>query len=154
MYASQDRAGSVAAPTAGLHFTDEVLQQLADKNVITSHMTLHVSAGTFRPVAVSCVSDHDMHQEVDDLRTPSVSPSLARSLPPSLSPCLSFSPSLPLSLARALSLVLMSFGLSPAFEHSMLSLLVVFTQLGVLTCCYADVTPGLAVSIGIHRPRR
>ena len=44
-YASRDRAGSVAAPTAGLHFSDAILQQLRDKDVITSHMTLHVSAG-------------------------------------------------------------------------------------------------------------
>ena len=53
----------MAAPTAGLHFTDPVLDQLAARGVRTTRLTLHVSAGTFRPVTVECVSDHDMHNE-------------------------------------------------------------------------------------------
>ena len=53
----------MAAPTAGLHFTDPVLDKLAARGVRTTRLTLHVSAGTFRPVTVECVSDHDMHNE-------------------------------------------------------------------------------------------
>lgn len=56
-------AGSVAAPTAGLHFDDAVLSQLKAKGVNTAHVTLHVGAGTFRPVRTECISDHKMHSE-------------------------------------------------------------------------------------------
>lgn len=55
--------GSVAAPTAGLHFTSAVLQQLSSKGVITDEVTLHVGAGTFLPIKTSNVVDHDMHRE-------------------------------------------------------------------------------------------
>lgn len=55
-------AGAVAAPTAGLHFTEEVLQQLEQKNISTDFLTLHVSAGTFRPIKDS-VEEHPMHRE-------------------------------------------------------------------------------------------
>lgn len=55
--------GSVAAPTAGLHFTDTVLQQLTEKNITKGFVTLHVSAGTFRPVKTDSVSEHTMHAE-------------------------------------------------------------------------------------------
>ena len=54
--------GSVAAPTAGLHFTPELLARLAELGVQTAHVTLHVGAGTFRPISGS-VADHVMHAE-------------------------------------------------------------------------------------------
>jgi len=56
--------GSVAAPTAGLHFTPEVLQSLKQKNISTTEVTLHVGAGTFQPVKVRNVLQHHMHAEV------------------------------------------------------------------------------------------
>lgn len=56
-------SGSVAAPTAGLHFTDRVMQQLALRNIKTTQLTLHVGAGTFKPVSSSTIGDHHMHQE-------------------------------------------------------------------------------------------
>jgi S-adenosylmethionine:tRNA ribosyltransferase-isomerase len=55
--------GAVAAPTAGLHFTDEILAQLASKGVKKDEVTLHVSAGTFRPIKVDDFTTHDMHNE-------------------------------------------------------------------------------------------
>lgn len=55
--------GSVAAPTAGLHFTENVLQSLKNKGITTSYLTLHVGAGTFRPVASEKIGDHPMHPE-------------------------------------------------------------------------------------------
>jgi len=55
--------GSVAAPTAGLHFTPQVLQQLTDKGVKLNEITLHVGAGTFRPIQQNNVSQHEMHVE-------------------------------------------------------------------------------------------
>lgn len=55
--------GSAAAPTAGLHFTKELLQQVQDKGVNIAHVTLHVGLGTFRPVKVEDVTDHHMHSE-------------------------------------------------------------------------------------------
>lgn len=63
------KVGAVAAPTAGLHFTDELLQALKDKGVDTAQVTLHVGAGTFLPVSVDKLEDHIMHAEwveVDD----------------------------------------------------------------------------------------
>lgn len=57
------REGSVAAPTAGLHFTDTVFTQLNQKNIGTTHVTLHVGAGTFKPVQTDSVSEHEMHSE-------------------------------------------------------------------------------------------
>jgi S-adenosylmethionine:tRNA ribosyltransferase-isomerase len=56
-------AGSVAAPTAGLHFTDAVLQQLRDKGIHTEYVTLHVGAGTFQPLQSDEVAEHRMHRE-------------------------------------------------------------------------------------------
>jgi len=56
-------AGAVAAPTAGLHFTDELLQSLINKGVSTAEVTLHVGAGTFLPVRVDNLNDHVMHAE-------------------------------------------------------------------------------------------
>ena len=61
VYAKYD--GSAAAPTAGLHFTKELLQQVKDKGVDIAEVTLHVGLGTFRPVKVDNVLDHHMHSE-------------------------------------------------------------------------------------------
>jgi len=55
--------GSAAAPTAGLHFTPELLAKLADKGVDAAYVTLHVGLGTFRPVKVDDISQHRMHAE-------------------------------------------------------------------------------------------
>ena len=55
--------GSTAAPTAGLHFTKELLQQVQDAGVKIAHVTLHVGLGTFRPVKVEDVTQHHMHSE-------------------------------------------------------------------------------------------
>lgn len=55
--------GSVAAPTAGLHFTQELLQELKDKNVSFHTVTLHVGAGTFLPVKTEDLNEHIMHEE-------------------------------------------------------------------------------------------
>ena len=61
VYAKHD--GSAAAPTAGLHFTKELLKQIEDMGVKIAHVTLHVGLGTFRPVKVENVQDHHMHSE-------------------------------------------------------------------------------------------
>lgn len=61
VYAKEE--GSAAAPTAGLHFTQELLQQIEDMGVTIAHVTLHVGLGTFRPVKVENVLDHHMHSE-------------------------------------------------------------------------------------------
>ena len=55
--------GSAAAPTAGLHFTEELFQKLEEKGVLVANVTLHVGLGTFRPVKVDDVSKHHMHTE-------------------------------------------------------------------------------------------
>lgn len=55
--------GSAAAPTAGLHFTKELLQKIKDKGVNIGYVTLHVGLGTFRPVKVDEITDHKMHSE-------------------------------------------------------------------------------------------
>jgi S-adenosylmethionine:tRNA ribosyltransferase-isomerase len=57
------REGAVAAPTAGLHFTPEIIQVLQDQGVLVEELTLHVSAGTFRPVKAENAVEHDMHAE-------------------------------------------------------------------------------------------
>jgi S-adenosylmethionine:tRNA ribosyltransferase-isomerase len=57
------RAGAVAAPTAGLHFTDELMRRLADRGVQTARLTLHVGLGTFAPVRVDDLDNHAMHAE-------------------------------------------------------------------------------------------
>jgi S-adenosylmethionine:tRNA ribosyltransferase-isomerase len=59
--------GAVAAPTAGLHFDDALLQQLQDKGVNFEYVTLHVGAGTFQPVRVEDIRDHRMHAEYIDV---------------------------------------------------------------------------------------
>lgn len=55
--------GSAAAPTAGLHFTKELLQKIEDKKIVVTYVTLHVGLGTFRPVSVEDVTKHKMHSE-------------------------------------------------------------------------------------------
>ena len=55
--------GSAAAPTAGLHFTEELLNKLKEKNIEVLYITLHVGLGTFRPVSVEDVTKHQMHSE-------------------------------------------------------------------------------------------
>ncbi|EOB78340.1 tRNA ribosyltransferase-isomerase, partial [Neisseria meningitidis 2003022] len=55
--------GAVAAPTAGLHFTEELLRRLKDKGAVTAEVTLHVGAGTFQPVRVDKIEEHKMHSE-------------------------------------------------------------------------------------------
>ena len=55
--------GSVAAPTAGLHFTDRVFDSLTPKNISSAFVTLHVGAGTFKPVSASTLGEHEMHAE-------------------------------------------------------------------------------------------
>lgn len=61
VYAKHD--GSAAAPTAGLHFTKELLKQIKEMGVFIAHVTLHVGLGTFRPVKVENVLEHEMHSE-------------------------------------------------------------------------------------------
>ena len=61
VYAKND--GSAAAPTAGLHFTKELMKQVEEKGVKIAHVTLHVGLGTFRPVKVDDVESHHMHSE-------------------------------------------------------------------------------------------
>lgn len=56
--------GAVAAPTAGLHFTDDILAQLENKGVRIARLTLHVGAGTFKPVSTENIEDHQMHEEI------------------------------------------------------------------------------------------
>ena len=55
--------GSAAAPTAGLHFTKELLKKIEDKGITICYITLHVGLGTFRPVSVEDVTKHKMHSE-------------------------------------------------------------------------------------------
>lgn len=61
VYAAED--GAVAAPTAGLHFTEKLLQQLSDRGVTMERVTLHVGAGTFLPMKADDTDDHVMHSE-------------------------------------------------------------------------------------------
>ncbi|MBS3810669.1 MAG: tRNA preQ1(34) S-adenosylmethionine ribosyltransferase-isomerase QueA [Halanaerobiales bacterium] len=61
VYAKKE--GSVAAPTAGLHFTPELLTKIEDKKISIRYITLHVGLGTFRPVRTDVIKEHDMHAE-------------------------------------------------------------------------------------------
>jgi len=70
VYAEHD--GAVAAPTAGLHFTDELLAQIAVKGVDIDYVTLHVGAGTFLPVKAEDTDDHKMHAEWGELSAQTV----------------------------------------------------------------------------------
>jgi S-adenosylmethionine:tRNA ribosyltransferase-isomerase len=60
--------GAVAAPTAGLHFTEELLQKIRDKGVQIEEVTLHVGLGTFRPIDVEDVRDHEIHEEFYEVK--------------------------------------------------------------------------------------
>lgn len=66
VYAKQE--GSVAAPTAGLHFTEELLQRLRHQDIRYDFLTLHVGAGTFKPVKATTMQEHDMHAEWIDVK--------------------------------------------------------------------------------------
>ncbi len=66
IYAKHD--GSVAAPTAGLHFTPDIFERLAAKNIQYDFVTLHVGAGTFKPVKSETMQEHEMHAEFIDVR--------------------------------------------------------------------------------------
>jgi S-adenosylmethionine:tRNA ribosyltransferase-isomerase len=70
VYAKQP--GAIAAPTAGLHFTPELLQKLRDRNINQAFITLHVGVGTFRPVEVEDVTTHQMHEEWIEVPTATV----------------------------------------------------------------------------------
>jgi len=61
--------GSVAAPTAGLHFTPEILARIRDRGIETAEITLHVGLGTFQPVRVDRVEDHRLHREPYEIST-------------------------------------------------------------------------------------
>jgi S-adenosylmethionine:tRNA ribosyltransferase-isomerase len=63
VYVDEKNAGSVAAPTAGLHFTNELLDRLTHKGIVIVPVTLHVGAGTFLPVMVDDIRQHKMHSE-------------------------------------------------------------------------------------------
>ena len=65
IYANHD--GSVAAPTAGLHFTERLFEKLAQKNIQCNFVTLHVGAGTFKPVKTETIHEHEMHAEFIDV---------------------------------------------------------------------------------------
>lgn len=64
--------GSVAAPTAGLHFTEAIFKKLAIKKINKTFVTLHVGAGTFKPVKASSMQDHEMHAEYIDVHINSI----------------------------------------------------------------------------------
>lgn len=70
IYAKHD--GSVAAPTAGLHFTKNLFEKLAAKQIEIEYITLHVGAGTFKPVKAASMKDHDMHAEWLDVSIESI----------------------------------------------------------------------------------
>jgi S-adenosylmethionine:tRNA ribosyltransferase-isomerase len=63
VYARPDARGSVAAPTAGLHFTPQILRQIRERGIETAEITLHVGLGTFQPVHVEKVEEHKLHRE-------------------------------------------------------------------------------------------
>jgi S-adenosylmethionine:tRNA ribosyltransferase-isomerase len=68
VYASEP--GSVAAPTAGLHFTEELLSEIRAKGVATGFLSLHVGLGTFQPIKTDLVEDHKMHEELFSIDRP------------------------------------------------------------------------------------
>lgn len=63
VYADDKKLGSVAAPTAGLHFDNEILEKIKNKGVNIEYITLNVGAGTFQPIRVENINDHKMHSE-------------------------------------------------------------------------------------------
>lgn len=75
IYAKHD--GSVAAPTAGLHFTEQVFNELEKKKIQKGYVTLHVGAGTFKPVKAAQMKDHEMHAEFIDVQKSTIEQLLA-----------------------------------------------------------------------------
>ncbi len=67
-----EKLGAIAAPTAGLHFTEELLEKLQQKGIEQAFITLHVGVGTFRPVEVEEITNHNMHQEWLDIPSETV----------------------------------------------------------------------------------
>ncbi len=67
VYANQDRRVSAAAPTAGLHFTPQLLEELERMNFTSAEITLHVGAGTFQPIKTERVADHAIHREIYEI---------------------------------------------------------------------------------------
>lgn len=67
VYADHSRQVAVAAPTAGLHFTPELLDTLAKQDVASANVTLHVGLGTFRPITADSVEQHDIHRELYEM---------------------------------------------------------------------------------------
>lgn len=65
-------AGAVAAPTAGLHFDEAILEKLKDTGINIAFVTLHVGAGTFQPVRVDNIKDHKMHSEIYEISTETI----------------------------------------------------------------------------------
>jgi S-adenosylmethionine:tRNA ribosyltransferase-isomerase len=67
VYADKDKIGSVAAPTAGLHFTPRLLKKIKEKGIIIERVTLHVGLGTFSPVKTENILEHKMHSEFAEI---------------------------------------------------------------------------------------
>ena len=67
VYADRAKQVAVAAPTAGLHFTPEILDRIKKRQIETAEVTLHVGLGTFRPVKTDLITDHDIHHEVYEI---------------------------------------------------------------------------------------
>ena len=76
IYAKLD--GSVAAPTAGLHFTENVFKKLSAKHIDNAYLTLHVGAGTFKPVKAHSMQEHEMHAEWIDVNIETIKKILAK----------------------------------------------------------------------------
>ncbi len=76
IYATDE--GSVAAPTAGLHFTEAIMESLAAKNIQSNYVTLHVGAGTFKPVKAETMEEHDMHAEWIEVTAAAISALIAQ----------------------------------------------------------------------------
>jgi S-adenosylmethionine:tRNA ribosyltransferase-isomerase len=72
-----EHEGSVAAPTAGLHFTESIFEKLQQKNISRSFVTLHVGAGTFKPVKAEKMEGHEMHAEYIDVNAETISQLMA-----------------------------------------------------------------------------
>lgn len=72
IYAASDKIGSVAAPTAGLHFTPRLLRKIEEKGVVIERVTLHVGLGTFSPVKTENILEHKMHSEFAEIDTATI----------------------------------------------------------------------------------